>query len=79
MSISGFAPRPATGTDPIELLTQREAADVLRISLRQLQRLEDAGDGPPRTRLSERRVAYPKAALAEWVRQRTALPKDAAA
>jgi predicted DNA-binding transcriptional regulator AlpA len=55
----------------IDLLTQTEAAKALRISLRQLQRLDELGEGPPRTRLSERRVAYPRAGLIAWVNERT--------
>jgi len=54
-----------------ELLTEAEAAEWLRVSPRHLQRLADLGEGPPRTRLGERRIAYPVEGLAAWVRQRT--------
>jgi predicted DNA-binding transcriptional regulator AlpA len=56
---------------PFELLTEAEAAKRLRISQRHLQRLVEIGEGPPRTRLGDRRVAYPLDGLTAWVRQRT--------
>jgi predicted DNA-binding transcriptional regulator AlpA len=61
----------------LELLTQAEAAKMLRISQRNFQRLEELGDGPPRTRLSDRRVAYPRDGLVAWVIQRTTVPRAA--
>ena len=56
---------------PFELLTEAEAARRLRVSQRHLQRLVELGEGPPRTRLGDRRVAYPLDGLITWVRQRT--------
>src|SRR5690242_3563725 len=53
--------------EPIELLTEAETAEVLRISQRHLQRLNELGEGPPRTRLGERRIAYPRAGLIAWI------------
>ena len=53
------------------LLTEREAAQRLRVSQRHLQRLAEVGDGPPRVQLGQRRIAYPLDGLVEWVRQRT--------
>ena len=55
----------------IDLMTQAEVAKALRISQRQLQRLEQLGDGPPKTRLGDRRVAYPRAGLIAWLNERT--------
>jgi hypothetical protein len=63
-----------TGTppaQPFELLTQAAAAKLLGVSLRHLQRLDELGEGPPRTRLGERRIAYLKQGLFAWVQQRT--------
>jgi excisionase family DNA binding protein len=59
--------------DPVELdlLTEKEAAQLLRVSRRHLQRLVHIGQGPPRVTLGERRVAYPRAGLARWVAART--------
>ena len=44
---------------------------ALRVSQRHLQRLKEQGDGPPRTRLGERRIAYPRAGLVAWINERT--------
>ncbi len=55
----------------IDLMTQAEVAKALRISQRQLQRLEQLGDGPPKTRLGDRRIAYPRAGLIAWLNERT--------
>jgi hypothetical protein len=55
-----------------ELLTEAEAAGRLRVSQRHLQRLVELGEGPPRTRLGDRRIAYPVDGLTAWVRHRTA-------
>jgi predicted DNA-binding transcriptional regulator AlpA len=63
----------------IDLLTEAEAAEALRISQRHLQRLNELGEGPPRTRLGERRIAYPRDGLTEWVRHRTSATKPATA
>jgi predicted DNA-binding transcriptional regulator AlpA len=58
--------------DPgFKLRTQKEAANRLRMSLRQLQRLEKRGEGPPRTMLGDRRVGYTDHGLATWVERRT--------
>jgi predicted DNA-binding transcriptional regulator AlpA len=54
-----------------ELLTELEAAKRLRISQRQLQRLVELGQGPPRTKLGRRRIAYPLDGLTAWVKERT--------
>jgi predicted DNA-binding transcriptional regulator AlpA len=54
-----------------ELLTEAEAAERLRVSQRHLQRLVELGEGPPRTRLGDRRIAYPLDGLTAWVRHRT--------
>ena len=56
---------------PFQFLTEPEAAECLRVSQRHLQRLVETGEGPPRTRLGERRVVYPLGDLIEWARKRT--------
>jgi predicted DNA-binding transcriptional regulator AlpA len=60
-----------------KLLLEREVAERLRISPRHLQRLNEIGEGPPRVRLGDRRVAYPENGLDAWVQQRTTTPKAA--
>jgi predicted DNA-binding transcriptional regulator AlpA len=55
----------------LDLLTEPEAAKLLRVSQRHLQRLVHLGEGPPRVILGERRIAYPKNGLIAWTEQRT--------
>jgi predicted DNA-binding transcriptional regulator AlpA len=59
---------------PFEVLTQAEAAKLLGVSQRHLQRLEEIGAGPPRTRLGERRIAYLKQGSVAWALHRTTAP-----
>ncbi len=65
----------STDLSSLELLTEAEAARSLRVSQRHLQRLVARGVGPPRVRLGERRVAYPKAGLLAWIAERTTCEK----
>lgn len=58
-------------TEP-ELLTEREAADIARLSTRTLKRLAEIGEGPPRLRLTARRIAYRRTDLMHWIETRTA-------
>ena len=57
------------------LLTEREAADLLRLSPRTLQRLRDAGGGPRFIRAGVRadagKILYDQAALVKWLDSRT--------
>lgn len=64
------------------VLTEREAADVLRLSLRTLQayRLDPTlrGDGPSFVRLSARRIGYLPTDLRAWLESRRRMsPSDA--
>jgi predicted DNA-binding transcriptional regulator AlpA len=54
-----------------KLRTQKEAARRLLMSLRQFQRLEKRGEGPPRTMLGDRHVGYTDEGLEAWVARRT--------
>jgi predicted DNA-binding transcriptional regulator AlpA len=54
----------------MELLTEREAAEMLRLSTRTLQRLNQGHTGPRKLQLTARRVAYRRADLLEWIAQR---------
>jgi excisionase family DNA binding protein len=53
----------------LRLLTQREAAEYLRLSERTLERLRVTGDGPAFVKLG-RRVLYRDHDLLEWVASR---------
>jgi len=52
-------------------LTKKELAKICRCSERTIDRLLETGDGPPVTRLSERRVIFPSAPVWEWLSHRT--------
>lgn len=58
--------------DEDELLTQREAESVTLLSIRTLQRLAEIGEGPPRIRLTQRRIAYRRKDLMRWIESRAA-------
>jgi predicted DNA-binding transcriptional regulator AlpA len=51
------------------LLSEAEAAKILNISARTLRRLGE--DGPPRIRISERRIAFRPEDLTAWIAART--------
>ena len=51
------------------LLTQREAADALRLSARTLERLRLTGDGPRYVKTT-RRVLYRETDLESWIASR---------
>jgi len=53
------------------LLSEQEIAERLGIARRTLQRWRQQGGGPPFTRLSERRIAYPVAEADRWAAERT--------
>jgi predicted DNA-binding transcriptional regulator AlpA len=52
------------------LITARDAAGLLRLSLSWLAKARMRGDGPPYVKLG-RSVRYGESALAEWTRSRT--------
>ena len=64
--------------DALDLLTTREAAAILRISVRSLERLHEDGRGPPRVALSPRRYGYARSAVRAWITARTVPAKHAA-
>mgnify|MGYP001491016573 CR=1 FL=1 len=59
---------------PREYLTEAEAADLLRVSPRTLQRQRASGDGPRCWRVGKRRVVYTRDALDAWLRSREPAP-----
>jgi predicted DNA-binding transcriptional regulator AlpA len=52
------------------LLTQREAAMTLRLSVRTLERWRVSGEGPPFAKLGRRRVGYCSDDLEAWIASR---------
>jgi predicted site-specific integrase-resolvase len=49
--------------------TEQEAADILKISVRTLQRWRREGQGPNYTRLGVRRLGYSEDDLQAWARR----------
>jgi predicted DNA-binding transcriptional regulator AlpA len=49
------------------LLTQRDAAKALSLSVRSLERMRVAGNGPKFVRLTRGRIAYLESHLEEWI------------
>lgn len=62
-----------------ELLTEREAAALLRLSQRTLQRLHAEGGAPPKVRLTMRRIAYRRSDLLAWIAGRNTVQNIVAA
>jgi hypothetical protein len=54
-----------------QYLTEAEAAALLRVGRRSLERWRVSGDGPLWVRAGLRRVLYPRAALFAWAEART--------
>jgi excisionase family DNA binding protein len=52
------------------LLTQREAANVLRLSQRTIERLRVSGVGPKFIRCGGRSIRYRQSDLEEWIASR---------
>ena len=76
-------PDTNTSTPPVKpdldvVLTQPEAARMLRLSTRSLERLVEIGEAPPRIRLTSRRVGYWKRDVLAWLHARTSPAKRAA-
>jgi predicted DNA-binding transcriptional regulator AlpA len=63
---------------PDLIVTEAEAATMLRLSARTLQRLRLDGNGPRWIRLTGRRLGYAIADLQEWVRSRSIASTSAA-
>ena len=54
-----------------KLLTEKALSAWLGISLPNLQRLRTNGNGPRFVKLSERRIAYRRADVEDWLERRT--------
>lgn len=71
-------PAPPDPPDLDLLLTLPEAARLMRLSVRSLERLAEVGEGPPRVQLTSRRVAFWRKDVVRWLETRTAPAKQAA-
>jgi predicted DNA-binding transcriptional regulator AlpA len=58
-----------THDDPI--LTEKEVAAWLGLSIPSLQRMRSDGSGPPFVQLSQRRIGYRNSAVERWLEERT--------
>jgi excisionase family DNA binding protein len=65
------APQKPAGT-PLNLLSPKEAAKLLKVSLSWLAKARMQGDGPPYIRIG-RSIRYSEAALLQWLKSRQRL------
>lgn len=70
-------PAPDTADDDVILL-QPEAAKLVRLSTRSVQRLDETGDFVPRVQLTGRRIGYWRRDVLHWLHKRTTPAKQAA-
>jgi hypothetical protein len=71
--------RPVQASQPHALaLPETEAAKLLGLSVRSLQRKRQEGGGPVYVRLGERRIAYRTADLEGWLASRRVASTSAA-
>jgi predicted DNA-binding transcriptional regulator AlpA len=60
----------ADDLDAVRVLSRPETLRVLGVSDRTFDRIEFAGDGPPKTRLSTGRIGYRVSDLKAWLDRR---------
>jgi predicted DNA-binding transcriptional regulator AlpA len=63
-------PMKTDDLDAVRVLTRSETLRVLGISDRTFDRIEYAGDGPPKTRISTGRIGYRVSDLKAWLDRR---------
>lgn len=56
-----------TDINSVKVLNRRDAIQHLGVSERTFERIEAAGDGPAKTRLSEGRIGYRVSDLETWL------------
>jgi predicted DNA-binding transcriptional regulator AlpA len=56
--------------DPDQLLTEIEAAQILKFTPRALQAWRCRGGGPPFVRISARAIRYRRSDLSHWIAER---------
>jgi excisionase family DNA binding protein len=71
-SLTGGTTPQKLATPAIMLLTPKEAAKVLKVSLSWLAKARMRGDGPPYIRVG-RSIRYSEAALLQWMKSRQRL------
>ncbi len=59
-----------TDLDSVRVLNRTETLKVLGLSDRTWDRLEERGEGPPKTRISKGRIGYRVSDLREWLDRR---------
>jgi excisionase family DNA binding protein len=70
-SLAGSLPQKPVGP-ALVLLTPKEAAKLLKVSLSWLAKARMRGDGPPYIRVG-RQIRYSEAALLQWMKSRQRL------
>jgi predicted DNA-binding transcriptional regulator AlpA len=55
----------------VPLLTEKQVAKWLGLSLPSLQRMRSKGSGPPFVQLSQRRIGYKKSDVENWLQAHT--------
>jgi predicted DNA-binding transcriptional regulator AlpA len=71
-SLTGGAAAEKPTTPIMVLLTAKEAAKILKVSLSWLAKARMRGDGPPYIRIG-RSIRYAEAALIQWMKSRQRL------
>jgi predicted DNA-binding transcriptional regulator AlpA len=70
--VTSAAPqKPATNS--LNLLSPKEAAKLLKVSLSWLAKARMSGDGPPYIRVGRRSIRYSEAVLLQWLKSRQRL------
>jgi predicted DNA-binding transcriptional regulator AlpA len=72
-SLTGGAATQKPPASTIVLLTPKEAAKLLKVSVSWLAKARMRGDGPPYIRISGRSIRYTEAALLQWMKSRQRL------
>jgi predicted DNA-binding transcriptional regulator AlpA len=67
------APNKSAASPVIILLTPKEVARLLKVSLSWLAKARMRGDGPPFIKISPRSIRYADAAIAQWTKGRQRL------
>jgi predicted DNA-binding transcriptional regulator AlpA len=63
----------ADDLDEIRVLSRSETIRTVGLSDRTWDRLEERGEGPPKTRISKRRIGYRVCDVKEWLDRRREL------
>jgi excisionase family DNA binding protein len=71
LATGASAQKPPAST--IVLLTPKEAAKLLKVSVSWLAKARMRGDGPPFIRIGGRSIRYSEAALHQWMKSRQRL------